>query len=109
MIFARGSSALNKEDERAMAIYLVCYDIEDNRERSKVARALLRHGKRVQYSVFELHRMPPQRRKALASELAELVSEPASVRFYRLTVDALEDSTDLTGRPIAKRPAIIIV
>jgi len=92
-----------------MAIYLVCYDIEDDRERNRVAKRLLRHGRRVQYSVFELHRMAPAARKALAAELAELVSDTASVRFYRLTLDGIEDSSDTGGNPLAKRPIMHIV
>lgn len=90
-------------------IYLVCYDIEDDRERNRVAKALLRHGRRVQYSVFELHRMAPAARKKLAAELSELVSDPASIRFYRLTLDGIEDSQDVAGNPLAKRPIMHIV
>ena len=90
-------------------IYLVCYDIEDDRERNRVARTLLRHGRRVQYSVFEIHRMAPTARKALAAELAEIVSDPGSIRFYRLTLDGVEDSTDLVGTSLAKRPIMHIV
>lgn len=92
-----------------MAIYLVCYDIVDDRERGRVARFLLRHGQRVQDSVFELHRLTPDARRQLAQSLATLVSDPASVRFYRLTLDSLQDSTDLAGNPLAVRPAMIIL
>jgi len=92
-----------------MAIYLVCYDIANDRERNRVAKTLLRHGRRVQYSVFELHRMSPARRKALAARLAELVSNPADVRFYRLTMDAVRDCSDVAGNPLATRPAMYIV
>ena len=90
-------------------IYLVCYDIESDRERDRVARALLRHGRRVQYSVFELHRITPAARRALVDELAGIVSDPASVRFYRITVDAIEDSRDVGGEPLATRPSMHIV
>ncbi|AXY00912.1 CRISPR-associated endonuclease Cas2 [Vibrio alfacsensis] len=34
-------------------IFLVCYDISDNKTRRYVEKALLNHGVRVQYSVFE--------------------------------------------------------
>lgn len=63
----------------------------------------------MQYSVFELHRMAPAARKALASELAEMVSDPAGIRFYRLTLDGIEDSSDAGGNPLAKRPIMYIV
>jgi CRISPR-associated protein Cas2 len=90
-------------------IYLVCYDIEDDRERNRVAKALLRHGRRVQYSVFELHRMSPAARRNLAAELAGIVSDPGSVRFYRMTLDGIEDSTDLAGNPLGQRPLLHVV
>ena len=35
---------------------LVCYDIPDDRRRKKVAKALAGLGRRVQYSVFLVHR-----------------------------------------------------
>jgi len=92
-----------------MAIYLVCYDIEDDRERNRVAKLLLKHGRRVQYSVFELHRINPHARDELAHKLNEIVANPASVRFYRLTIDGIENSTDLAGNPIAKRPGMYII
>ncbi len=34
-------------------VYLICYDISDNKIRRYVEKALLNHGTRVQYSVFE--------------------------------------------------------
>lgn len=36
-----------------MTIYLICYDITDDRRRSKVAKLLEGYGLRVQKSVFE--------------------------------------------------------
>jgi len=90
-------------------IYLVCYDIEDDRERDRVARALLRHGRRVQYSVFELHRLAPTAKDKLMDELEQLVTDPASIRFYRLTQDGIQNSTDVEGNPLATRPAMHIV
>lgn len=53
--------------------------------------------------------MAPAARKALASELAEMVSDPAGIRFYRLTLDGIEDSSDAGGNPLAKRPIMYIV
>ena len=92
-----------------MAIYLVCYDIENDRERDRVAKLLLKHGRRVQYSVFELHRINPRAKDELAHKLNEIVADPASVRFYRLTIDGIDNSTDLAGNPLAKRPIMHIV
>ena len=53
--------------------------------------------------------MAPAARKALAAELAELVSDPAGIRFYRLTLDGIEGSSDVGGNPLGKRPLMHIV
>jgi CRISPR-associated protein Cas2 len=37
---------------KVVAVLLVAYDIPDDRRRARVAKALLRFGRRVQYSVF---------------------------------------------------------
>lgn len=39
-----------------MTALLVSYDIPDDKRRRKVARALVRIGRRVQFSVFVVHR-----------------------------------------------------
>jgi CRISPR-associated protein Cas2 len=33
--------------------YLVCYDVSDDRRRTRVAKAMMGFGDRIQYSVFE--------------------------------------------------------
>ena len=72
---------------------LVTYDIENDKLRTKVADVLERHGRRVQWSVFECH-LTPKQYEALKGQLADLVEprgagtpEPPgthSIRFYRL-------------------------
>lgn len=39
-----------------MGLLLVAYDIRDDARRDRVARTLLHRGRRVQYSVFLVHR-----------------------------------------------------
>jgi CRISPR-associated protein Cas2 len=65
-------------------LWVVAYDIADNRRRARVARALLDHLARVQESVFEGWLTPAVQRQ-LQLSLAELI-EPAedSIRFYPL-------------------------
>lgn len=92
-----------------MNSYLVCYDISDDRERTRVFRLLKKHGQPVQESVFELHRFSATRYQRLHADLARIVSDPHSVRLYRLTQDAIADSRDLAGQPIARRPLFIIL
>ena len=93
-----------------MNSYLVCYDIEDNRERTRVARLLERHGQRVQYSVFELHLARAAQLRELVRDLRGILGDDSdAVRFYRLTADGLKDSRSLDGAPIARRPLVLIV
>lgn len=93
-----------------MQTYLICYDIEDDRERTRVARLLESYGQRVQYSVFEVSLLRGVDLDQLKSELRALLNEPeAEVRFYRLTADAIAASHRLDGTPIAKRDLVVII
>jgi len=92
-----------------MNSYLVCYDISDDRERTRVFRLLKKHGQAVQESVFELHRIPYSGLKRLHSQLRDIVSDPHCLRFYRLTQDAIADSRDLSGKPLARRPLFVLL
>ncbi len=85
-----------------MTVFLVCYDISDNRERDRVARLLCRHGHRVQESVFELYRMDPVRHQQLREALRSIVSDAQTIRFYRIGQTGAADSSDLAGTPIAR-------
>lgn len=35
-------------------IYLVCFDVSDDKVRNLLVKVLLKYGRRVQYSIFEL-------------------------------------------------------
>lgn len=103
-----------------MKSYLVCYDITDDRDRSRVARLLERYGERVQYSVFEVHLGRPEQLAAIEQELREILAASegeaqgeeqgeADVRFYRLTADALAGSHSLNGAAVGARDAVVIL
>jgi CRISPR-associated protein Cas2 len=93
-----------------MLSYLICYDIEDDRQRTQVAKLLEHYGQRVQYSVFEVHLSRPALREQLVAELGAIVGEQSTdLRFYRLTADALQDSQCLNGSPIGRRELVVIV
>lgn len=73
-----------------MGTVLVSYDIPDDSRRRSVAKALLRMGKRVQYSVFLVHR-------ATSDDIAKTLSpllEPKEddVRIHPLCASCLEKS-----------------
>jgi CRISPR-associated protein Cas2 len=63
-------------------LWVVCYDIAGDERRAAVCAALLNHGRRVQYSVFECH-LTAYARERLEAEL-RLLLDPAtdSLRFY---------------------------
>ena len=92
-----------------MPVYLACYDISDDTERNRVHRLLKRVGNPVQESVFELHRLSEAELARLQARLREVIRDPASLRFYRLGLDALAGSTDLAGKPLGRRPLFVIL
>lgn len=83
-----------------MGLILVAYDIPDDRRRKKVAKALARLGRRVQYSVFLVHR-------ATAEEIASsvrpiLLAAEDDVRIHPVCL-ACERKAILLGKA-AKEP-----
>lgn len=66
-------------------MYLVSYDIEDNKIRNKIAKQLENYGYRVQYSVFEC-RITQKRFHELYEKLATLMEEEigGNIRFYHI-------------------------
>ncbi len=99
-----------------MNTYLICYDIPDDRDRTRVARLLERYGERVQYSVFEVHLGHTDQLTDLKDRLRDILDQSggdaddgADVRFYRLTADALAGSHSLDGAAIGRRAAVVIL
>ena len=94
-----------------MKRWLICYDIEDDRERRRVHNCLRHYGKRVQKSVFEV--CFPERKLAqqarMVEELREIAGEDANIRFYNLTKKGLERSWTLNDDSIMERPGAIIL
>ncbi len=83
---------------------LVAYDTPDDRRRAKVAKVLLRFGRRVQYSIFLAER-------GSAAEIAHAVSRVIDatvddVRIHPLCVNC-DSKTLLLGvkAGVAQRPA----
>lgn len=85
-----------------MAVYLICYDISDDRLRDEVSRVLQEYGNRVQRSVFEVALRGETERETLRAQLRE-------VRFYRLCERCRVDSWDLDAKPLAVFPRTIIL
>ncbi|ELR63894.1 CRISPR-associated protein Cas2 [Photobacterium marinum] len=93
-------------------IYVVCFDIEDDKLRRQVGDELLGYGERVQYSVFEIKLSNSSTLKKLKAELkalAEHYEGSVDIRFYYLNEITLEKSTTLDNKPVARFPSAIIL
>lgn len=68
-----------------MKLYVISYDISENKIRKKISKLLEGYGKRVQYSVFEC-RLKDSSFAALYQALLDLVidSDMDSIRIYRI-------------------------
>ena len=91
-------------------LYLVCYDVSDDKRRTNIAKILLAYGDRVQYSVFEVMIQSKSQFNALCEQLQKIVDEEqdADVRLYPLCGQC-GAAVSLKGDSIADIPAVIIL
>jgi CRISPR-associated protein Cas2 len=65
-------------------LYIVCFDVADERRLRAVSKTLEDFGQRVQYSVFECH-LDKAEHHALQTKLSELIDTEADhIRYYSL-------------------------
>lgn len=68
-------------------LYLVSYDIPDDRRRTKLAKAMMDFGDRVQYSVFECL-LDHELLRKMEDRIVRIINEKEdSVRVYPLCAD----------------------
>ena len=67
-----------------ISLFLIIYDIVDNKKRSKVAKILEGFGARVQYSAFEC-RLTTQQFKRMKKQLYDCTSNEDNLRIYELS------------------------
>ena len=65
-------------------LYVISYDIPDNRRRNQLAKTLEGFGRRVQYSVFEAHLSRAQYAEMKRAVSGVIDTDEDSVRYYRL-------------------------
>jgi CRISPR-associated protein Cas2 len=76
--------------------YVVAYDIEEDRVRTRIAAVLGSYGSRVQKSVFECNLEPEALEKLTQRLTEELALAPGGgVRIYRLCADCYGASVGL--------------
>lgn len=94
-------------------IYLVCFDIEDDKIRRKIGDKLLAYGHRVQYSVFEIAITQDSQLKQLKAQLNALLEQADTIsndlRFYNLNTTTLARSFTLNEQPIGVFPSATIL
>ncbi len=90
-------------------MFIVSYDIVDDKTRSKVAKLMEAYGVRVQKSVFECELNEKQLIK-LKNKLAMLIDhETDSVRFYRQCKKCRSDLKVLGNGVMVEQQSVIIV
>jgi CRISPR-associated protein Cas2 len=62
-------------------IYLITYDIDDDKQRDKISKVLENYGVRVQESVFECN-LSLANYKEVVERISKIISESANIRFY---------------------------
>lgn len=90
-------------------LFVVSYDIPDDRRRTKLAHALKDFGQRVHYSVFECH-LDEAGLAALRRRALKLIAEEEdSVRIYRLCGECDGKREVLGQGALTEDPDVFIV
>jgi CRISPR-associated protein Cas2 len=85
-------------------LYLVCFDIVDDRDRYKAVRVLKEYGGRVQKSVFECENMTEEQLLKMKYRLEAVVDGVQdSIRYYALCRDCLK-KFEISGFGRVPRP-----
>lgn len=79
-------------------IYIIAYDIADNKRRLRVSKTLESWGNRIQESVFQLHLDTAMLAR---SSLAVLISESEGVIHIYPICSSCADRADILGAAIA--------
>ena len=89
--------------------YSICYDISDDRRRTKISKILKDYGERVQYSVFEANLEPDQLERLMNRAAKVLNAEEDSLRLYPLCA-ACRAKVEIPGRgSVIQDPDFIII
>lgn len=87
---------------------VVCYDIHDDRRRSRVGKILEGYGTRVQRSVFECDLMPIHVKK-LKERLGKAIKSEDSLRYYYLCAQCLPKVEVINGPQVKQAQLYFMV
>lgn len=85
--------------KRDTALYVVAYDISDDRRRTRVHKVLSGFGKWTQYSLFECHLTQKQLLQLEARLERHLKPEEDSIRFYYICEKCVVKARTVGGPP----------
>jgi len=88
---------------------LVCFDISDNKVRTRVGKYLGGFGSRVQKSVFEVEVDDHKALLYLQKRLGEWLEENDDLRFYPLCKSCCQGAKSADNKRIAKLPSLVLV
>lgn len=89
-------------------LYVIAYDIANDRRRSKVHKALCGFGEWTQYSLFECF-LDARELVQLRAKLQPLLEpEEDSVRIYPLCVDCKDSVETIGGKPPEEKTTYIV-
>ncbi len=92
-----------------MQLYVVTYDIPNDRRRKKVSDLLEGYGQRVQYSVFECWLQQHQYQDLKRRLQSRLCLQEDHIRFYPLTAHTLPRVETWGGPEVVSPPGSFIV
>lgn len=94
-----------------MHYWLICYDLDNDKERKRLFKCLKRYGMPVQESVFEVsfpaHKQSEHQR--MLREIDQITCGSGNVRFYSLNQECLNNCWALDGKPFLHHPGAIIL
>ncbi|MFH0822532.1 MAG: CRISPR-associated endonuclease Cas2 [Pseudomonadota bacterium] len=94
--------------KRSYVFVVVCYDIVDDKRRTRLAKLLTSFGERVQKSVFEC-RIDDRRYLKLKAEIEKLIDwEEDGVRYYQLCKGCLR-VVEISGTGFVREEEDVIV
>ncbi len=89
-------------------LYIISYDIHDDRKRNMVAKIMLDYGTRVQYSVFECN-LDDDLLKKMILRLSKVISEDDSIRIYAICAKCRETVKILGRGKVTKDEEVYIL
>lgn len=90
-------------------LYLVCFDISDNKTRNRVGKYLEAFGNRVQESVFEVELTDAKALRYVQDKLASWLTDDDDLRFYHLCQNCRLKSYTAKHERIAKLSSLVVV